>query len=215
MTTFPTCSTSTVLRRVAVAGVAGVLALGLTACGDDTDTAEVPSTVPAQTTGAVTAGESSDQGLSLADGYVGAKTADKEMTAVFGVLTNTTDKDIHLTKVTGDLDGVYQYHEVTNGVMKQTEDGLTVPAGGAVDMEPGGHHIMIMENHDEIAAGDELTLTLTAEDGTSYDIGGIPVRVQQSGHEDYGTGDADGAGMTDTDMGDMHGADHADATGSH
>lgn len=178
------------LPRLLTAGVlAATLTLGLAACGDD----EPEDAAKSTTVGAV-----AEQGaVTLEEGYVGAKSPDKDMTAVFGRLTNHTNKDIHLTKVTGSMPGVYQYHEVVNGVMREMEDGMTIPANGTVEMAPGGHHIMVMDNHEDIAAGDALTLTLTAEDGSTHELADIPVRVQQSGHEDYG---ADGMDMDDMDM---------------
>ncbi|MGP9622067.1 MULTISPECIES: copper chaperone PCu(A)C [unclassified Corynebacterium] len=191
--------TVTTTRRLAAASLAGVLALGLTACGNDDDSGDSSAGSSSSAASATTdqsAEQSDDQStdaLTLTDGYVGAKDTETSMTAVFGELTNTTDEDIHLTRVTGDLEGVYQFHETVDGIMQETEDGLTVPANGSITMEPGGSHIMIMENNDEIAAGDALTLTLTAEDGTTYEVADIPVRVQQSAHEDYGTGDTDDA----------------------
>ncbi|MFR4190824.1 MAG: copper chaperone PCu(A)C, partial [Corynebacterium variabile] len=93
--------TTTVLRRTGALGVAAALALSLAACGDDDDTST-------DTTGTSAVSDISAEGLSFTDGYVGAKTADTGMTAVFGVLTNTTDEDIHLTGVSGDLAGEYQ-----------------------------------------------------------------------------------------------------------
>lgn len=181
-------------RRLTAASLASVLALSLTACGSGSNDGN--DSDAATTTGQDT-GQSSDA-IAFSDGYVGAKDTETSMTAVFGELTNSTDEDIHLTRVTGDLDGVYQFHETVDGIMKETDDGLVVPANGSVAMEPGSTHIMIMENNDEIAAGDALTLTLTGEDGTTYEISDIPVRVQQSAHEDYGTGDStDDADATD------------------
>ncbi|MDN5720994.1 copper chaperone PCu(A)C [Corynebacterium sp.] len=199
--------TVTMTRRLAAASLAGVLALGLTACGNDDDSGDSSAGSSSSAASATTdqsAEQSDDQStdaLTLTDGYVGAKDTETSMTAVFGELTNTTDEDIHLTRVTGDLEGVYQFHETVDGIMQETEDGLTVPANGSITMEPGGSHIMIMENNDEIAAGDALTLTLTAEDGTTYEVADIPVRVQQSAHEDYGTGDTDDAAEHDEHAG--------------
>ncbi|WP_291478245.1 copper chaperone PCu(A)C [Corynebacterium sp.] len=183
--------TDTTTRRLSAAALATVLALGLTACGGDSDSDDNGN---GTTTAAAQSSDKSSDAVSFSDGYVGAKDTETSMTAVFGELTNSTDEDIHLTRVTGDLEGVYQFHETVDGIMRETDDGLVVPANGSVDMEPGSTHIMIMENHDEIAAGDTLTLTLTAEDGTTYEVSDIPVRVQQSAHEDYGTEGTEGTG---------------------
>jgi copper(I)-binding protein len=186
-------------RLLTTGALATTLALGLAACsdGDSEDAADATqSTAPADAaTGAV-----AEQGaVTLDNGYVGAKDSDTAMTAVFGSLTNHTDTDIHLTKVAGSMPGIYQYHEVVDGVMREMEDGMTIPANGTVEMAPGGHHIMVMDNHEDIAAGDVLTLTLTAEDGSTYELADIPVRVQQSGHEDYDGTDMDGMDMDHAD----------------
>lgn len=169
--------TVSLTRRLSAAALATTLTLGLAACGDENSETE-------DTAGTADTADTADA-ITFSEGYVGAKDAETAMTAVFGELTNTTDEDIQLTEVSGDLEGVYEYHEVVDGVMRETDGGVTVPANDSLMMDPGGHHIMIMENHDEIAAGDVLNLTLTAEDGTTYDLDDIPVRVQQSAHEDY------------------------------
>lgn len=201
----------TMIRRVSVAAVAVVVALGMAACGDD-DADKAPST-STESAATASASDAAEQGaLVLKDGYVGAKDASKAMTAVFGDLQNTTDKDIHLTSVKGTFAGIYQIHEVVDGVMRETDDGIVIPANGSVHMAPGGHHIMIMENNDVIAAGDELTLTLTDADGKSYEVSGIPVRVQQSGHEDYAGDTApttSGAASAMDDMAGMTGMNHS------
>ena len=201
-------------RLLTTGALATTLALGLAACSDGDSEDAAQSTASSASTDSSTGsaegtGEEAEQGaVTLENGYVGAKDSDTAMTAVFGSLTNHTDTDIHLTKVAGSMPGIYQYHEVVDGVMREMEDGMTIPANGTVEMAPGGHHIMVMDNHEDIAAGDVLTLTLTAEDGSTYELADIPVRVQQSGHEDYdGTGMGDMDGM---DMGEMDGMDHAD-----
>ncbi len=185
-------------RRLSAALVAASLCLGVAACGDDSSEGSSGTGAAAVSDGADSA-DSANGALELKDGYVGAKDPETEMTAVFGELTNTTDEDIHLTRVEGDLDGVYEFHETTDGQMRQTDDGLVIPAEDSATLEPGGHHIMIMENTDEIAAGDVLSLTLTAEDGATYELTDIPVRVQQSAHEDYADDDADDGAGADED----------------
>ncbi|WP_313958059.1 copper chaperone PCu(A)C [Corynebacterium glyciniphilum] len=193
------------VMTVALSALA-ITALGLSTVSCTTDDPETsvsagPSTPASTDNSSVTA---EDAGLELRNGYVGAKAPDQDMTAVFGELVNTTDEDIHLTEAAGNIQGLFQYHEVTGGIMKQTDDGLTVPAQGSLALAPGEHHIMILQNHDDIAAGDAVTLTLTAEDGTTYELTDLPVRVQQSSHEDYAPDSSDSG-----DSGDSGDDEHA------
>lgn len=198
-------------RAAAVAAVALSSALFLSACSDDGEGKNDAST-SAETTQSAESAESADdkaadeQALEFNDSYVTAKPADKNMTSVFGTLHNTTDKDITITEVKGDIDGAkYELHEVNDDGEMQQISSLTIPAGEDSVLEPGGNHIMIMEVSDEIAAGDSLSFTLVDEDGKEYKLENVPVRVQQSTHEHYG--DEDGGNMDGMEHGDMDGMD--------
>lgn len=194
-------------RAAAVTAVALSSALFLSACSDDGEDKNDASTSAEATESAEStesAGSADDkaadeQALEFEDSYVTAKPADKNMTSVFGTLHNTTDKDITITEVKGDIDGAkYELHEVNvDGEMQQISS-LTIPAGEDSVLEPGGNHIMIMDVSDEIAAGDALSFTLVDEDGNEYKLENVPVRVQQSTHEHYG----------DEDGGNMEGMEH-------
>lgn len=124
--------------------------------------------------------------LIFEDAYITAKPAAKKMTGVFGTFKNTSDKEINITEVSGSLKGRYEIHETNNGVMSQMKGGLKIAAGQTSELKPGGNHLMIMDNTDEIAAGDTLTLNLKDSEGNSYELKDIPVRVQNSQHEHYG-----------------------------
>ncbi|MGJ4137634.1 copper chaperone PCu(A)C [Corynebacterium evansiae] len=201
-------------RAAAAAAVALSSALFLSACSDDGEDKNDAST-SAETTQSAESADSADdkaadeQALEFNDSYVTAKAADKNMTSVFGTLHNTTDKDITITEVKGDIDGAkYELHEVNADGEMQEISSLTIPAGEDSVLEPGGNHIMIMEVSDEIAAGDSLSFTLVDEDGNEYKLDNVPVRVQQSTHEHYGDED-DGnmEGMDGMQHGDMDGMD--------
>ena len=201
-------------RAAAVAAVALSSALFLSACSGDGEGKNDAST-SAETTQSAESAESADdkaadeQALEFNDSYVTAKPADKNMTSVFGTLHNTTDKDITITEVKGDIDGAkYELHEVNDDGEMQQISSLTIPAGEDSVLEPGGNHIMIMEVSDEIAAGDSLSFTLVDEDGNEYKLENVPVRVQQSTHEHYG--DEDGGNMEGMDGMDgmQHGEEH-------
>lgn len=206
------------LRAASVAAIALSGALVLSACSDSGDEKKDSTSSQSASATESSAAESAEQGgesaaigseeLQFKDAYVTAKGADKMMTAVFGTLHNTTDKDITITEVKGDIDGAdYQLHTVDNaGVMKQVSD-MKIPAGKDKALEPGGDHIMIMEVKKELSAGDALTLTLVDEDGKEYEMKNIPVRVQQSTHEHYGEGQGDKGHEGHDHMGHDHG-DH-------
>ena len=207
-------------RAAAAAAVALSSALFLSACSDDGEDKNDAST-SAEATQSTESADSADdkaadeQALEFNDSYVTAKPAGKNMTSVFGTLHNTTDKDITITEVKGDIDGAkYELHEVNADGEMQEISSLTIPAGEDSVLEPGGNHIMIMEVSDEIAAGDSLSFTLVDEDGNEYKLDNVPVRVQQSTHEHYG--DEDGAnmeGMDGIEHGDMDGMQHGEEHG--
>jgi len=57
---------------------------------------------------------------------------------------------IHLSEV--DASGVSSMHEV---------DGIEIPAGGSVELKPGGYHVMLMGLKRELKEGDTVTFILT------------------------------------------------------
>ncbi|MAT06504.1 MAG: hypothetical protein CL424_15810 [Acidimicrobiaceae bacterium] len=48
-------------------------------------------------------------------------------------------------------------------VMQEMADGLPLPAGDAVSLEPGGYHVMLLDLVQPLASGDEFDLTLDFE----------------------------------------------------
>ena len=45
----------------------------------------------------------------------------------------------------------------------QPVDGITIPAGKTVTLEPGGYHIMLEDLPADLAAGSQIRLVLTFE----------------------------------------------------
>ncbi|MFM1855627.1 MAG: hypothetical protein RLZ83_936 [Pseudomonadota bacterium] len=70
--------------------------------------------------------------------------------------------------------------------MRALESGLALPAGRAVDLKPGGYHVMIMGLKQALPEGSTLPLTLTFTDaqGRAGEVTlQVPVRsMQASGH---------------------------------
>lgn len=71
-----------------------------------------------------------------------------------------------LIAVKGDVATAIEIHEMSTegGVMQMRKlDGLDVPAGGRVELKPGGNHIMLIGLTRALNEGDTLTLTFVFE----------------------------------------------------
>lgn len=79
-------------------------------------------------------------------------------------LTMTARADDRLVAVTAAGAGRVELHEtrIESGMMmmRPMEDGLPLPEGRLVELEPGGNHIMVMGLSGPLADGDSLELTL-------------------------------------------------------
>lgn len=115
-------------------------------------------------------------GLTLSDSYVKAVPKDGEMpmSAIFGVLVNSSDRDITLVRGTSDVAGTVELHEMAmeGGGMKMRprDGGFVVPAGGELALEPGGLHVMLIGLTRDIKAGDTVSATLTTADGQDVTV---------------------------------------------
>ncbi len=142
--------------------------LGLvTACGSS----------PVGGRGASAAAASS--GLSITDAYVKAVPKDgaMAMSAIFGVVSNSTDKDITLVKGASDVASSVELHEMVmdGGGMKMQpkKGGFVVPAGGSLTLEPGGLHVMLIGLTRDIKAGDAVQATVSTADGKELAIDAV------------------------------------------
>ncbi|MCB7135605.1 copper chaperone PCu(A)C [Cellulosimicrobium marinum] len=142
--------------------------------------------------------------LSITDPWV--KAADEGMTAAFGTLTNDSDADVRVVSATSTATSSMELHEMATGddgemVMQQKAGGFVVAAGESHELSPGGDHLMFMDVTEPIQPGDEVTVTLTAEDGSTYAFT-APARTFSGANEEYHGEGAMEEG--DTDMGGEH-----------
>ncbi|WP_084168228.1 copper chaperone PCu(A)C [Corynebacterium atypicum] len=182
-------------RPVALLAAGAALALGLTACSQGAETE------PAEATSSAAASESMDKAAAAGDltfdnAVVRAKGEDNHMTAVFGTLTNHSDRDITIVGFESSLNAPKnQLHETHDGVMQEMTKPLTIPAGQSHEMAAGGDHLMIMDYPDPVKAGDTVDIRFNLADGTAIEVKGLPVRTMLAGDEDYG------------DLADQHGGE--------
>ncbi|PWD50803.1 hypothetical protein C8046_09235 [Serinibacter arcticus] len=199
--TTSTTRTSRTARTLAT--TAAVAALVLAACStpDDGGAPAVADDAP------------SGPALELTDAWV--KSADEGMTAAFGTLANTGGADVTVVAVTSPAATAMELHETVekDGVMVMQEvESFDVPAGGSVELEPGGNHLMFMGLTAPIAPGDEIELVLELTDGSTVELL-APAKDFAGANESYEGGtDMDHGDMGDMDHGDM---DHGDTGADH
>lgn len=200
------------VKKLSLCAVASLAALSLAACGNSekdsetkvetaTSAAKPASAAPSAASTAESKDAKDSKGLSFDNGFVKAKGADKQMTGIFGMLHNNTDKPAHLVSFTSSIDAPKnEIHEVVNGVMQEKPGGIEIPAGGTHELKPGSDHLMLMGVTQEISAGDTVKVTLKFQDGTEIKDVELPVRAIGAGEENYG---ADGALQGNNGMSEM------------
>lgn len=153
--------------------------------------------------------------VSVQDPWVKAATAD-EMTAAFGTLSSSSDEDVTVVSATADATETVELHEMTTDedgqmVMQRKEGGFVVPAGGTLELSPGGNHLMFLDLPADIEPGQDVRVTLTFSDDSQMSFT-APARSFSGAEEDYDAESGSGsAGEMDMDGHDGH--DHGDDEG--
>jgi copper(I)-binding protein len=127
------------------------------------------------------------QPLQVRDAWARATVAQQQASGAF--MTLTAPDDQRLVGAASPVAGVVEVHEMklVDGVMRMRAlSALDLPAGKAVELRPGGYHVMLMDLKQPLAQGQEIPLDLTTEtrDGKRSTIRiQVPVRsmTAQSG----------------------------------
>lgn len=86
-------------------------------------------------------------------GYLVIENTGKEADRLVSAISETSpDVEIHEMKMDGDV-----------MKMRELRDGLEIPAGGTVELKPGGYHLMFMKPVSPLKEGDTLKVTLKFE----------------------------------------------------
>ncbi len=170
-----------IARTTRLGVLAAVAALALTGCATGTSA-------------------SSDEAVSAAadvvtvsDAWV--KAADEGMTGAFAELENDGSADVTVVAASTDAAAMVELHETAMGddgemAMSEVDGGFVVTAGGTHVLEPGADHIMLMSLTGPLAAGDEVTITLTFSDESTLEFT-APVKDFSGANENYDEGEGD------------------------
>ena len=102
--------------------------------------------------------------VTVKDAWVRATVAQQKATGAFMQLQSA--QDAKLISAQSPVAGVVEVHEMAmdGGVMKmRAVPSLTLPAGKAVDLKPGGYHVMLMDLKGQVKDGDTVPVTLVVE----------------------------------------------------
>jgi len=93
--------------------------------------------------------------------------------AVYVTLSNTGSQADALISASTDAAGAAELHEVKHesGVMKMRPvKSIPVPAGGKVELKPGGYHIMLLNLKHDLKPGEKIPVTLKFEHGAEVRV---------------------------------------------
>jgi periplasmic copper chaperone A len=121
------------------------------------------------------------------DAWVRGTVSTQKATGLFAQITSASGG--RLVSASTPVAGIVEIHEMAmdGNVMKmRAVPGLDLPAGKAVDLKPGGYHVMLMDLKQGLKEGDTVVVTLVVEgkDGKreSVDIK-APVKALAAPHK--------------------------------
>lgn len=126
------------------------------------------------------AGSAADE-VTVSDAYARAVPPGQPNSASFMMLSNGSAAGHAVVAAQSSVSRVTELHTHTmsEGMMKMRQvEKIEIPANGTTKLEPGGLHVMLIGLTQDLKPGDELSLTLTFEDGSSSRIL-VPVRMLQ------------------------------------
>ena len=103
--------------------------------------------------------------IKITDPWVRATVPQQKATGAFMTVTATTAS--RLVQVASPAAAVVELHEMSmeNNVMKMRAiAGLDLPAGKAVQLKPGGYHVMLIDLKQQVKDGETVPITLVFED---------------------------------------------------
>lgn len=138
------------------------------------------------------------------DAWVRATVPQQKATGAFMRLT--ADQDMTLLEAKSDAAAAVEIHEMAmkDDVMRMREvPKLALPAGKAVELKPGGYHIMLLDLKEQVKEGAQVPMSLVFEDanGARSTVAlEIPVRslAGAAPKHDHGSGHGGGHGTPAT-----------------
>jgi copper(I)-binding protein len=111
------------------------------------------------------------QGIEVKDGWIRASVPGQTATGAF--MKITSKEGARLVAASTPVAGLAEVHEMKmeGGVMKMraVEGGLELPAGKAVELKPGGYHVMLLDLKETLMKDSSVPLTLVFKDAKGHE----------------------------------------------
>jgi len=120
------------------------------------------------------------KGVRVESAWVRAAPPSAMMLAGYMTVRNDGKTPVVFKSAQSDVFGMVELHRTTivNGVSTMRAAGeQSIPAGGALRIEQGGLHLMLMQPRRELKVGDRVRFQLHFADGTALDVV-APVRAE-------------------------------------
>lgn len=121
--------------------------------------------------------------LRVDEPWVRATVPHQKATGAFMRLVS--DQPAKLVSVSSPVAGKSEIHEMVmeGEVMKMRPiQALDLPAGAAVELKPGGYHLMLLDLKEQVSAGQHVPLVLTIERGGQRETLEVSATVRQIVH---------------------------------
>jgi len=113
-----------------------------------------------------------DEGLLVEDAWVREGPPNAAVLGAFMMLRNTGDRPVEIVEATSPRFGRIELHlsRMEGGMAKMIrQESLTVPAGGTLELAPGGYHLMLFDPNGPVRAGQRIAFTLHTRDGAAVE----------------------------------------------
>lgn len=124
--------------------------------------------------------------LAIGHPYVRATPPNAPVAGGYMTIDNAGDAADRLIGATADFAGRVEIHEMSMMddvmVMRPLDDGLEIPAGGQVELKPGGYHLMFMDLKETLAEGELRPVTLSFEKAGDVSVTFAVETIGAAGH---------------------------------
>jgi len=118
--------------------------------------------------------------IEVKDAWVREVPPTSNMSAAYMIIENKGKEPDKLIDAASNASKIVEVHETVEGRMRRVK-ALEVPAGGKVELKPGGYHMMLINLNKPLKEGDNVEITLKFEKSGEIKVQ-APVKKGMGGH---------------------------------